>query len=222
MITLTDLCKTYKVGSTETSALVGLSLDIKKGDFITVTGKSGCGKSTLLNTLGLMDNYDSGRYLFNDKDISKLNKTQRANFRNKTIGFVFQSFNLIDDLTVLENIEIPMGYAGISSSIRKSKALQLLESVGVSHKSKNFPRHLSGGEQQRVAIARALANTPDIILADEPTGNLDEKNGQDIMGILVDLHKKGSTIVMVTHDPVLAEFGERTIKMRDGKIIDKY
>lgn len=218
MIQIENLFKTYKVGTVETPALTGVSMEVSKGEFVTVVGKSGCGKSTLLNVLGLMDTFDEGEYLFNGDSIKSMNAIRRANYRNATIGFVFQMFNLMDSLTVLENVEVPLGYAGVGARERKKKAAGLLESVGLGHKLKSFPRHLSGGEQQRVSIARALANSPRLILADEPTGNLDEKNSAEIMKLLARLHEGGATIIMVTHDPALALYGQKIIRMNDGKI----
>lgn len=218
MIQISNLFKTYKVGTVETPALTDVSMEVDKGEFVTVVGKSGCGKSTLLNILGLMDTFDGGEYLFNGDSIKSMNAILRAKYRNATIGFVFQMFNLMDSLTALENVEVPLGYAGVGARERKKIAAGLLESVGLGHKLKSFPRHMSGGEQQRVSIARSLANSPELILADEPTGNLDEKNSEQIMKLLARLHEGGATIIMVTHDPALALYGQKIIRMNDGKI----
>lgn len=221
MLCLKGIRKTYRNSNVETNALNGIDLTIERGEFAAIMGRSGCGKSTLLNIIGLMDNYDKGIYKFNEIDISTLSFNDKASFRNKTIGFVFQSFNLINEMTVLENVEVPMGYAGVGTKMRKKRAMEMLEQVDMADKANNFPNQLSGGQQQRVAIARALANKPEIILADEPTGNLDSKNADDIMEVFKELHKLGNTILLVTHDDNVGQGTERIIRMEDGLIVNE-
>ncbi len=218
MININHLSKTYYSGI-EVQALKEVNLVIEKGEFILIVGKSGSGKSTLLNVIGCMDGYDSGEYLFLNQDVKSLSSRELAQFRNRKIGFVFQSFQLINELTVGENIEMAMGIAGIPRNERKKRVTELLEMVELKEKEKNRPLQLSGGQQQRVAIARALANNPDVLLCDEPTGNLDEKNGIKIMELLKALNKKGATIIMVTHDLTLKQYADRIVEMKDGMIL---
>ncbi len=217
MIKVINLNKTYNNGI-KVQALKEINLKIERGEFILIIGKSGSGKSTLLNILGCMDGYDSGEYLFSDQDVKSLSSPELARFRNQKVGFVFQSFQLINELTVGENIEMPMGIAGVPRNERKKRVTELLEMVGLEEKESCRPLQLSGGQQQRVAIARALANNPDVILCDEPTGNLDEKNGIKIMELLKKLNEKDTTIIMVTHDLTLKQYADRIIEMKDGMI----
>lgn len=217
MIKVINLNKTYNNGI-KVQALKEINLEIERGEFILIIGKSGSGKSTLLNILGCMDGYDSGEYLFSDQDVKSLSSPELARFRNQKVGFVFQSFQLINELTVGENIEMPMGIAGVPRNERKKRVTELLEMVGLDEKESCRPLQLSGGQQQRVAIARALANNPDVILCDEPTGNLDEKNGIKIMELLKKLNEKDTTIIMVTHDLTLKQYADRIIEMKDGMI----
>lgn len=217
MIKVINLNKTYNNGI-KVQALKEINLEIERGEFILIIGKSGSGKSTLLNILGCMDGYDSGEYLFSDQDVKSLSSPELARFRNQKVGFVFQSFQLINELTVGENIEMPMGIAGVPRNERKKRVTELLEMVGLEEKESCRPLQLSGGQQQRVAIARALANNPDVILCDEPTGNLDEKNGIKIMELLKKLNEKDTTIIMVTHDLTLKQYADRIIEMKDGMI----
>lgn len=216
MIKIENLTKSY---GENMLALNNVSLEIKKGEFVCITGKSGCGKSTLLNILGGMDVQTGGSYRFNGAEVSKLRGRALAKFRNANIGFVFQSFYLMNDYNTVDNISLPLGYANVSAKRRKETALKLLGEVGLSHKAKSRPPQLSGGEQQRVAIARAVANNPEVLLADEPTGNLDEENGGKIMALLKKLNGQGLTVIMVTHDPDLAKQADRVICMLDGKIL---
>ncbi len=218
MIKINHLNKTYNNGI-KVQALREVNLVIEQGEFILIVGKSGSGKSTLLNVIGCMDGYDSGEYLFLNQDVKSLSSRELAQFRNRKIGFVFQSFQLINELTVGENIEMAMGIAGIPRNERKKRVTELLEMVELKEKEKNRPLQLSGGQQQRVAIARALANNPDVLLCDEPTGNLDEKNGIKIMELLKALNKKGATIIMVTHDLTLKQYADRIVEMKDGMIL---
>jgi len=220
MIELIDVNKSYKTREIKTEVLKDINLIINKGEFVSLMGPSGCGKSTLLNILGNMDRFDSGEYLFEKQNIKDMTSRQAAFFRNKKIGFIFQAFHLIDDMNAIENVQVPMGYAGLSSGVRKERAKILLEKVCLLEKSKNHPSQLSGGQQQRVAIARALANHPDVLLADEPTGNLDHDSGIEIMNVLKKLNEEGMTIIMVTHDSNVAEYSKRKIKMLDGKIVN--
>lgn len=222
MIKTENLTKVYRTEEVETRALNNVSLHIKKGEFVSIMGPSGCGKSTLLNILGLLDNITSGSYLFDEQEMAKLKESGRSKIRKQNIGFIFQNFNLIDELTIYENIELPLIYNGIGSSERKEKVKEILDRMNISHRSKHFPQQLSGGQQQRVAVARALVTEPKLILADEPTGNLDSKNGNEVMELLTDLHAKGSTIVMVTHSAYDASFSERTIELKDGEIIAEH
>ena len=222
MIKTENLTKVYRTEEVETRALNNVGLHIKKGEFVSIMGPSGCGKSTLLNILGLLDNITSGSYLFDGQEMAKLKENGRSKVRKQNIGFIFQNFNLIDELNVYENIELPLIYNGIGSSERKEKVKEILDRMNISHRSKHFPQQLSGGQQQRVAVARALVTEPKLILADEPTGNLDSKNGNEVMELLTDLHAKGSTIVMVTHSAYDASFSERTIELKDGEIIAEH
>lgn len=219
MIKMENISKVYNSGVVETKALEQVSFEIKKGEFVAVIGRSGCGKSTLLNILGGMDTATEGSYLFDDICVNQLRGSSLAQFRNKKIGFVFQGFYLVAEMSAEENVALPLGYAKVGKKERKQRALELLKAVGLEEKAKNRPFELSGGEQQRVAIARAIANEPGVLLADEPTGNLDEENSKMVMELLQDLHKKGLTIIMVTHDMELAKKAERVIQIKDGKIV---
>ena len=219
MIRTEKLVKIYRTEEVETTALNSLNIEIKEGEFVSITGPSGCGKSTLLNVLGLLDNPDDGQYYFMDHEVSRYSERKRTNLRKANIGFVFQSFNLIDELTVFENVELSLLYLGVSSSDRKKRVNEVLEQTGITHRANHFPQLLSGGQQQRVAVARALVAKPKIILADEPTGNLDSKHGAEVMDLLVDLHKEGTTVVIVTHSPEYAERAERTIRLLDGELV---
>lgn len=219
MIKLTNLEKIYRSDEVETVALNKLSVEIKEGEFIAVMGPSGCGKSTLLNILGMLDDPDSGSYMFNNLEIAGFNERKRADLRKHNLGFVFQSFNLIDELTVYENIELPLMYTGIDSASRKKRVEEVLDKMQIMHRKKHFPQQLSGGQQQRVAVARAVVNNPKLILADEPTGNLDSRNGTEVMRLLADLNEQGTTIVMVTHSEHDARYSHRIIRMLDGQTI---
>ncbi len=213
------LSKIYRTEEIETCSLDAINLTIEKGEFTAIMGPSGCGKSTLLNLIGMLDNPSSGKYFFDGKEVSALNEKQRANLRKSNIGFVFQSFNLIDELSVFENIELPLLYLGFNASERKKKVEDVLERLEITHRKKHFPQQLSGGQQQRVAVCRAIVSNPKLILADEPTGNLDSKNGEEVMKLLKDLNQQGSSIVMVTHSEEHAKYASRLIKMLDGKIV---
>ncbi|MDE6787385.1 MAG: ABC transporter ATP-binding protein [Muribaculaceae bacterium] len=221
MIQLTDIKKVFRTEEVETWALDNVSLKVNEGEFVAIMGPSGCGKSTLLNILGLLYTPTDGTYILNGVDVSKMKETDRINIRKGVIGFVFQSFNLIDELTVEENIELPLLYMGIPKKERKKRVQEVMERVNISHRNKHFPAQLSGGQQQRVAIARAVIANPKIILADEPTGNLDSKNGEEVMQLLSELHKEGTTIVMVTHSQHDAGYANRTIKLFDGHIVSQ-
>jgi len=216
MLELENITKVYKAGQTEIPALRGISCHIKSGEMVSITGPSGSGKSTLMNIIGCLDKPTSGRYRLDGTEVSELNDNQLAEIRNKKIGFVFQSFNLLSRTTALANVELPLIYIGASN--RRQRALQVLESVGLAHRVTHRPSELAGGEQQRVAIARALVNNPSLILADEPTGNLDTQTSQEIMAIFKQLNEQGMTIVLVTHEPDIAAYTQRTIKLRDGQI----
>ena len=204
----------------ETIALDNVSFEVKDGEFVAIMGPSGCGKSTLLNILGLLDNPTSGTYLLGGRDVSQLRERDRTNVRKGEIGFVFQSFNLIDELTVAENIDLPLTYLNIKSSERKERVQQIMKRMAISHRAHHFPHQLSGGQQQRVAIARAVVFGPKLILADEPTGNLDSKNGAEVMQLLTELNQEGTTIVMVTHNEHDAQMAQRTIRLFDGRIVE--
>jgi len=219
MIRTNKLVKIYRTDEVETTAINELDIEIKEGEFVSIMGPSGCGKSTLLNLLGMIDSPSSGEYFFREEEIGHLSERGRSNIRKHNLGFVFQSFNLIDELTVFENVELPMLYTKVPSKDRKVRVEELLEDMSIMHRRNHFPQQLSGGQQQRVAVARAIVNHPKLILADEPTGNLDSSNGDDVMRILSKLNEKGTTIVMVTHSQYCAEFGNRIIRMLDGKVV---
>ena len=221
LINLKEVSKVFVTDELETHALAGIELEIRKGEYVSISGPSGCGKSTLLAILGLLDTPTNGTYVLNGKEASGLNIAERARIRNREIGFIFQAFNLIGDLTVYENVELPLTYRGMSSADRKAAVQGALEKVGMSHRMKHYPSQLSGGQQQRVAVARALAGNPAVLLADEPTGNLDSHNGKAVMELLSELHKNGATICMVTHDPSYANLADRTVHMFDGKIVQE-
>lgn len=211
----------YRTEEVETTALNNISLEINQGEFVSIMGPSGCGKSTLLNVLGLLDQCSSGEYFFMDHKISDMNERRRADIRKSNMGFVFQSFNLIDELSVYENVELPLVYLGRSASQRKKKTNELLERMGIAHRSGHFPQQLSGGQQQRVAVARALVADPKVIFADEPTGNLDSGHGKEVMSLLTDLNEAGTTVVMVTHSSRDASYSNRIIKLFDGQLISE-
>src|SRR4051812_4611381 len=219
MIKITDLKKFYRTEEVETSAINNVSLEVKKGEFLAVMGPSGCGKSTLLNILGLLDDLDEGSYLFNGTEIADYNEKKRADLRKHNIGFVFQSFNLIDELTVFENVELPLIYTGIKAAERKKRVEEVLDKVQIMHRRNHYPQQLSGGQQQRVAVARAVVNKPKLILADEPTGNLDSSNGNEVMQLLTELNEQGTTIVMVTHSEHDARYSHRIVRMLDGQTV---
>jgi len=219
MIKTENLKKIFRTEEVETLALNGVSIEIKAGEFVAVMGPSGCGKSTLLNILGLLDNPTSGKYYLNDTEVSDYTESGRIKLRKGVIGFVFQSFNLIEDLTVYENIELPLLYLGVSSAERKRKVEEAMERMDITHRHKHFPQQLSGGQQQRVAIARAVVAKPQLILADEPTGNLDSKNGTEVMTLLKELNKEGTTIVMVTHSQHDSGYADRVINLFDGEVV---
>lgn len=221
MIKIENLKKAYRTEDIETTALNQLSLTVKEGEFVSIMGESGCGKSTLLNIIGLLDSPDFGSYSFNNVEVSTFNEQQRANYRKENMGFVFQNFNLIDELSVFENIELPLIYLNYSKSDRKKKVNEIIERVGIAHRAKHFPQQLSGGQQQRVAIARALVAQPKLILADEPTGNLDSKNGKEVMELLTQLNDLGTTIIMVTHSTHDAAYSSRIVYLLDGKVINE-
>jgi len=219
MIKTVDLKKLYTTEEVETTALNNVNIEIKEGEFVSIMGPSGCGKSTLMNILGLLDNPSNGEFYFLEQEVSKFSERQRAQMRKENIGFVFQSFNLIDELTVFENVELPLLYLGINSAERKRRVHEVLERVGIMHRVNHFPQQLSGGQQQRVAVARAIVADPKIILADEPTGNLDSTHGDEVMNMLTELNEAGTTIVMVTHSPTYAEYGNRIIHLFDGQVV---
>lgn len=221
LIRTNNLRKFYYTDEIETTALAGVNLDVKKGEFVAIMGPSGCGKSTLLNIIGLLDNPSEGEFNFIDEEISTYNERQRANLRKQNIGFVFQSFNLIDELTVFENIELPLIYLKYSSAERKQRVEEVMEQMKIMHRRNHFPQQLSGGQQQRVAVARAVVAKPQLILADEPTGNLDSTHGQEVMTLLSDLNEAGTTVIMVTHSPIDAEYAHRVIHLFDGQIVSE-
>ena len=221
LIKMDGVKKVFHTDEVETHALSGINLEIARGEYLAIAGPSGCGKSTLLAILGLLDSPTEGSYQLNGKPVAELKLAERTRIRNREIGFIFQAFNLIGDLTVYENVELPLTYRGMSSAERKQKTTGALERVGMAHRAKHFPAQLSGGQQQRVAVARALAGDPLILLADEPTGNLDSKNGDAVMDLLKDLHQNGATICIVTHDPRYADHAERTIHLFDGRIVNE-
>ena len=219
MIKTVNLQKLFTTEEVETTALNGINMEIQDGEFVAIMGPSGCGKSTLLNILGLLDNPSGGEYFFWDKEVARMSERQRAQLRKGSIGFVFQSFNLIDELTVFENVELPLLYLKVPSSERKQKVEAVLERMNIMHRRNHFPQQLSGGQQQRVAIARAVVAKPKMILADEPTGNLDSSNGNDVMELLTDLNEQGTTIIMVTHSEHDARYSHRIIRLLDGQTV---
>lgn len=221
MIKLENLTKVYRTDEIESTALNQVTFEIKKGEFVSIMGPSGCGKSTLLNILGLLDKPESGSYQFLDQEVSHFNEKERSGVRKSNIGFVFQNFNLIDELTVFENIELPLIYNKIPASERKERVNAIIEKIGISHRSSHFPQQLSGGQQQRVAVARALITRPPLVLADEPTGNLDSSNGNEVMELLCELHEEGTTIIMVTHSAHDASYSNRIINLLDGQVISE-
>src|SRR6476469_8118355 len=219
LIHLDGVTKVFVTDEVETHALAGIHLELRRGEYVSISGPSGCGKSTLLAILGLLDTPSDGKFTLNGRPVHDLKMSERARIRNREIGFIFQAFNLIGDLTVYENVELPLTYRGMPSSERKQKVHQALERVGMSHRVKHYPSQLSGGQQQRVAVARALAGEPSILLADEPTGNLDSANGEQVMELLRDLHRSGATICIVTHDPRYARYAARSIQLYDGRLV---
>jgi putative ABC transport system ATP-binding protein len=221
MIKLDKLTKVYRTEEVESTALNEVSFEIKEGEFVSVMGPSGCGKSTLLNILGMLDRPESGSYEFQEAEVSDLNEKGRSDVRKRNIGFIFQNFNLIDELTVFENIELPLIYNKVSSSERKTRVNELMEKIGIAHRASHFPQQLSGGQQQRVAVARALITKPHLILADEPTGNLDSSRGNEVMEMLCELNEAGTTVIMVTHSSHDASYSGRTINLLDGQIISE-
>ncbi|HKP86528.1 MAG TPA: ABC transporter ATP-binding protein [Blastocatellia bacterium] len=221
MIRLEGVTKVFMADEVETHALSGVYLEIKKGEFVSIAGPSGCGKSTLLSILGLLDSPTEGRHYLAGKSVADLPASERARIRNREVGFVFQSFNLIGDLTVYENVELPLTYRGMSAGERREHVRDALERVGMSHRERHVPSQLSGGQQQRVAVARAVAGDPFILLADEPTGNLDSAHGEAVMELMCELHQQGATICMVTHDPRYARYADRTIQMFDGLVVEE-
>ena len=221
LIHLDGVKKVFVTDEVETHALAGIHIDIRRGEYVSISGPSGCGKSTLLAILGLLDSPSSGTYILNGKPVQDLKLAERARIRNREIGFIFQAFNLIGDLNVYENVELPLTYRGMGSAERKKKVHEALERVGMSHRIKHYPSQLSGGQQQRVAVARALAGDPAILLADEPTGNLDSQNGEQVMDLLRELHRGAATICMVTHDPRYARYADRSIHLFDGRVVEE-
>ncbi|HEX9733822.1 MAG TPA: ABC transporter ATP-binding protein [Thermoanaerobaculia bacterium] len=221
LIHLDGVTKVFYTDEVETHALSGIHLDIMPGEYVSIAGPSGCGKSTLLSILGLLDTPTDGTYVLNGKSVDNLSLSERARIRNREVGFIFQAFNLIGDLTVYENVELPLTYRGTPSAERKKKVQDALERVGMAHRMKHYPAQLSGGQQQRVAVARAVVGDPSILLADEPTGNLDSSNGEAVMGLMKELHGAGSTICMVTHDPRYALHAERSIHLFDGRVVEE-
>jgi putative ABC transport system ATP-binding protein len=216
-----DVRKVFFTDEVETHALAGIHMQIERGEYVAINGPSGCGKSTLLSILGLLDSPTDGEYWLNGREVADLNMSERARIRNREVGFIFQAFNLIGDLTVYENVELPLTYRGMPSSERRQAVQEALDKVEMSHRMKHYPSQLSGGQQQRVAVARALAGSPSILLADEPTGNLDSKNGEAVMDLMRSLHDEGATICMVTHDPRYALYAERSIHLFDGAIVEE-
>jgi putative ABC transport system ATP-binding protein len=221
LITMTGIKKVFYTDEVETHALSGIHMQVNKGEYVSIAGPSGSGKSTLLAIIGLLDTPTEGEYTLNSHSVANLDIAERARIRNREIGFIFQSFNLIGDLTVYENVELPLTYRGMSAAQRKQRVQQALERVGMSHRTRHYPSQLSGGQQQRVAVARALAGTPSILLADEPTGNLDSRNAESVMDLLRELHREGATICMVTHDPRFARHADRTIHLFDGRVVEE-
>ncbi len=221
LIKLESISKVFYTDEVETHALAGIHLEIRQGEYVSIAGPSGCGKSTLLSILGLLDTPTDGQYTLNGAAVANLGHAERARIRNREVGFIFQSFNLIGDLTVFENVELPLTYRGMSTAERRQRVNEALEKVGMAHRMKHYPSQLSGGQQQRVAVARALAGKPSILLADEPTGNLDSKNGEAVMELLRELHREGATICMVTHDPRFARHADRQVHLFDGRIVEE-
>jgi putative ABC transport system ATP-binding protein len=221
LLQMEGVTKVFVTDEVETHALAGIHMELRRGEYVSISGPSGCGKSTLLAILGLLDTPSDGKFMLNGRPVHDLKMSERARIRNREIGFIFQAFNLIGDLTVYENVELPLTYRGMPSSERKQKVHQALERVGMSHRVKHYPSQLSGGQQQRVAVARALAGEPAILLADEPTGNLDSANGEQVMELLRDLHRSGATICIVTHDPRYARYAARSIHLFDGRIVEE-
>lgn len=219
IIQINALQKVYRTEEVQTNALNNITLEVKRGEFVAIMGPSGCGKSTLLNILGLLDDPDGGSFLFNSVEVAHFNERRRAELRKRNIGFVFQSFNLIDELTVFENVELPLIYTGVKGPERKQRVLEVLEKVQIMHRRNHYPQQLSGGQQQRVAVARAVVNKPHLILADEPTGNLDSTNGNEVMELLTELNEQGTTIIMVTHSEHDARYSHRIIRMLDGQTV---
>ena len=220
LIKLEGVTKVFYTDEVETHALAGINMELRKGEYVSIAGPSGCGKSTLLSILGLLDTPTGGSYTLNGQPVATLNMAERARIRNREIGFIFQSFNLIGDLSVFENVELPLTYRGMKSAERKTRVTEALEKVGMAHRAKHLPSQLSGGQQQRVAVARALVGSPLILLADEPTGNLDSKNGEAVMELLRELHRDGATICMVTHDQRFARHADRTVHLFDGRVVE--
>jgi putative ABC transport system ATP-binding protein len=221
LIKLEGVTKAFFTDEVETHALAGIHLEIRRGEYIAIAGPSGCGKSTLLSILGLLDTPTAGEYVLNGRSVAALGLAERARIRNRDVGFVFQSFNLIGDLSVSENVELPLTYRGMGADERRTRVTAALERVGMAHRARHLPSQLSGGQQQRVAVARALAGEPAILLADEPTGNLDSRNGEAVMDLLSDLHRAGATICMVTHDARFSRHAERTIHLFDGRVVEE-
>jgi putative ABC transport system ATP-binding protein len=221
LIRLDSVTKVFETDEVETHALAGVQLEIRQGEYVAIAGPSGCGKSTLLSILGLLDSPSAGTYLLNGRPVHELKAGERARMRNREIGFVFQSFNLIGDLTVFENVELPLTYRGMGAAERKQRVVASLERVGMAHRTKHYPAQLSGGQQQRVAVARALVGRPSVLLADEPTGNLDSHNGETVMSLLRELHREGATICMVTHDPRYARHADRSVHLFDGRVVQE-
>jgi putative ABC transport system ATP-binding protein len=221
LILLEGVTKVFLTDEVETHALAGIHLEIRNGEYVSIAGPSGCGKTTLLSILGLLDTPTEGKYRLNAKQVADLSFSDRARIRNQEIGFIFQAFNLIGDLTVFENVELPLTYRGMAAKERKERVQEALERVGMSHRMKHYPSQLSGGQQQRVAVARAVVGKPSILLADEPTGNLDSRNSEAVMELLAELHKEGATICMVTHDPRFARYADRTIHLFDGRVVEE-
>jgi len=221
LLMMDGVTKVFTTDEVETHALAGIHLHIQRGEYVSISGPSGCGKSTLLAILGLLDSPSSGSYILNARPVQSLKLAERARIRNREIGFIFQAFNLIGDLTVYENVELPLTYRGMSGAERKKRVVEALERVGMSHRIKHYPSQLSGGQQQRVAVARALGGDPSILLADEPTGNLDSQNGEQVMELMRELHRGGATICMVTHDPRYAKYADREIHLFDGRIVEE-
>lgn len=219
MIKIEQLTKKYLTADIETTALNALNLEVKEGEFVSIMGESGCGKSTLLNIIGLLDTPSDGKYVFDGTEVSGYSESQRSDLRKENIGFVFQSFNLIDELSVFENVELPLIYLKVGKAERRKKVEEILKRVGIAHRAKHFPQQLSGGQQQRVAIARAIVTNPKLILADEPTGNLDSKHGDEVMELLLQMNEAGTTIIMVTHSQHAANFSSRSIRLHDGQVV---